>query len=103
MAEPTVVDVPEQSRFEVRVDGSVAGAAEYRREDGRVVVTHTEIDDAHEGEGLGSALASGALDAIRAAGNRVVPVCPFTAGYIDRHEEYADLVDHERLAELTES
>jgi predicted GNAT family acetyltransferase len=34
----------------------------------------------------------GALDDIRARGLRVVPFCPFVAGYIRRHSEYADLV-----------
>ncbi|MDZ7675594.1 MAG: GNAT family N-acetyltransferase [Acidimicrobiales bacterium] len=102
MAEPTVVDVPEQSRFEVQVDGAVAGFADYRREDERVVITHTEVDDAFEGQGLAGALTSGALDAIREREELVVPVCRFTARYIERHDEYADLVDHDRLAELAD-
>lgn len=102
MTDATVEDNPDEGRFEVIVDGEVAGFAEYRRDGERFVFTHTEVDDAYEGEGLGSALASGALDAVRAAGGRVVPLCPFIAGYIDRHDEYSDLVDHERLAQLAD-
>lgn len=96
----TVLGAPDRGRFEVRVDGSLAGFADYERRDGRIVFTHTEVDDAYEGRGLGSALASGALDSAREDGTRVVPLCSFIAGYIDRHDEYADLVDHEMMATI---
>ena len=51
-----------------------------------------------EGHGVGSRLVQGALDDLRARGLAVVPLCPFVAGFIDRHPEYADLVttDEER-------
>jgi predicted GNAT family acetyltransferase len=96
----TVVDVPERHRFEVRVDDEVAGYAVYHRRGGRLLFVHTEIDPSHEGEGLGSTLARGALDAARAEGAPVVPLCPFIAGWIERHEDYADLVDAEAYAAL---
>jgi predicted GNAT family acetyltransferase len=37
---------------------------------------------------------------VRAEGSRVVPLCPFIASYIERHAEYADLVDHHLMTEL---
>jgi predicted GNAT family acetyltransferase len=95
-----VVDVPERHRFEIRVDGVRAGHAEYSRKGDRLIFTHTEIDDAYEGQGLGSKLASGALDAARATDHPVVPLCPFIASYVEKHPEYDDLVDHECLAYL---
>ena len=82
------------------LDGELAGFALYVRRGGRVYFVHTEIDPGHEGEGLGSALAKGALDAERALGEPVVPLCPFIRGYIDRHPEYADLVDQDMLARI---
>jgi uncharacterized protein len=87
-----VSDNPAQHRYEVLVDGEVAGASYYRDEDGIRVVTHTEVGDEWEGQGVGSRLVAGALDDIRARGLRVRPVCNFAAGYIDRHPEYGDLV-----------
>jgi predicted GNAT family acetyltransferase len=95
-----VRDNAERRRFEVVVDGAVAGFAEYQRRGGRIIFVHTEIDPAHEGQGLGSTLARGALDAAREAGEPVVPLCPFIAAYIERHEEYADLVDRDLLERL---
>jgi hypothetical protein len=95
-----VIRNDEASRYEVHVDGQLAGFAEVRDRQGRVVFTHTEIDDAFEGKGLGSTLAAGALDDVRARGQRVAPMCSFIAGWIDRHPAYAELVDDELMAEL---
>jgi len=86
-----VVDNPDRHRYEVYVEDTLAGFAEYRHDGDRIVFTHTEVDPAFEGKGLGSALAAGALDAVRGRGLRVVPQCPFIAGYLARHDEYADL------------
>ena len=89
----TVTENTAAHRFEITVDGEVAGFAQYRRdEDGTLTFTHTEVEDAYEGRGVGSELLRGALDAARAEGARVVPLCPFVRGYIERHAEYADLV-----------
>lgn len=89
----TVRDNPERRRYEALVDGEVAGASYYRDRDGVRVVTHTEIADEFEGQGVGSRLVAGALDDIRARGLRVTPLCPFAAAYIERHAEYEDLVE----------
>jgi predicted GNAT family acetyltransferase len=85
----------DEQRFEARVDGELAGSAYYETADDLIVFTHTEVDDAYEGKGVGSALAKGALDAVRADGRRkVVPRCPFIKGWIDRHPDYRDLLEH---------
>lgn len=87
-----VTDVPARSRFEISVGGEPAGFARYRTEPDRIVLEHTEIDDAHQGQGLAGKLARGTLDAIRERGQRVTAECEYMAGYIARHDEYADLV-----------
>lgn len=93
MSEVVVTDNPEQSRYEARVDGELAGVAEYHLTKSSMVFTHTEVLDGHGGKGVGSSLARHALDDVRAKGDRdVVPVCPFIHGWIDDHPEYADLV-----------
>lgn len=92
--DPQTVEVVEvEDRFEARLpDGTVAGFAEYVRQDGAVVFTHTEVDPAFEGQGVGSTLVSGALDQVRASGQDVVALCPFVKAYVARHAEYQDLV-----------
>ena len=87
-----VVDNPAEDRYEVRVDGKLAGAAYYHLRPGRIVFLHTEVDPSYEGHGVGSRLAMEALDEARSKGLRVVPRCPFVARYIREHPDYQDLV-----------
>ncbi|MEU8383124.1 GNAT family N-acetyltransferase [Streptosporangium sp. NPDC048865] len=87
-----VSDAPGASRFEILLDGEVAGFVEYRLRAGKIIFTHTEILPEHGGKGLGGRLVSAALDASRSAGRSVVPLCPFVARYIRRHPAYKDLV-----------
>jgi len=89
----TVSDRPDRDRYEAYVGEQVAGFVTYSLRAGRVTLIHTEVDPAFEGHGVGSGLARGVLDDIRARGLRVRPLCPFIAEYIRRHPEYADLVD----------
>jgi uncharacterized protein len=93
MSEVEVTDNPAENRYDARVGGELAGFAAYHLTRSSIVFTHTEVDPAFEGHGVGSALARFALDDVRAKGERdVVPVCPFIHGWIDDHPEYADLV-----------
>lgn len=92
MSEPTVTDNAEQSQYEIHVDGEVAGFAQYHRSDDRIEFFHTVVDDAYEGQGLASKLARYALDEARRDGALVVPTCKYFRGYIEKHEEYQDLV-----------
>jgi uncharacterized protein len=61
---------------------------------------HTEVDEAHEGEGLGGTLVQAALDRARADRLTVLPFCPFVNGWIERHPDYVDLVPQEFRAQF---
>ena len=83
----------DQARYEALIDGSVAGFAAYQLTDDLIVFTHTEVDQAFEGQGVGSALARFALDDVRREGSRkVLAVCPFIKEWIRRHPDYFDLL-----------
>ena len=89
----TVRDNPERHRFEIDLgDGSVA-IAEYTLPAGKIMFTHTEVPEAHEGQGLGTKLIRFALDAARERGLKVIPICPFFAAYMQEHAEVQDLLD----------
>jgi len=88
----TVRDSPERSRYIISRGTGEAGYAEYERIGGNVVFTHTVIDPAFKGQGLGAELIRAALDDVRERGGRVVAQCSFVAGYLRRHPDYADLV-----------
>ncbi len=87
-----VVDVPEANRYELRLGDRLGGLAAYRRRNGRIAFTHTEVDESLEGRGFGSRLAAEALDDVRRQGLEVAPLCPFIAYFIERHPEYQELV-----------
>lgn len=91
-ADVTVHDAPASHRYEAIVGGELAGFAEYHDRGTTRVFTHTEVLDAFEGHGVGSALAQAALDEVAASGRRVQAVCPFIAGYIRRHPAYEGLL-----------
>lgn len=90
-----VADVPAASRYELTLDGVLAGYAEYALDGGAVVFTHTVVAPEHEGQGLGSALVRAALDDVRRRRRGpVVAQCPFVRAYLDRHPGEADVVQH---------
>lgn len=93
MSDVATSHAPDQNRYEAHLDGQLAGFAEYQLAEGIIVFTHTEVDEAFEGKGVGSALARAALDDVRATGERkVIATCPFIKGWIDKHPDYADLL-----------
>jgi uncharacterized protein len=100
VADSVVTDNPGRSRFEISFDGELAGFAEYHAVGGNLDFTHTEVDDKFEGHGLGSKLIGGALDAARERGAGVLPHCPFVRRFIERHENYVDLVPENRRIEF---
>ena len=83
---------PERSRYEALVDGEHAGYAVYRDRDDVRVFTHTEVDDAFGGRGVGGRLVQAALDATRTEGLTVVPQCSFVDHFIAQHPGYQDLL-----------
>jgi len=91
--EITVVDNESAHRFEARTpDGTVVGVVTYLPRADHLVLVHTEVQQEYDGQGIGSALVRQVLDRVRAAGQHIVPQCPFIASYLRRHPEYSDLV-----------
>ena len=89
----TVRDNPDRGRFEIDLgDGSLA-IAEYTLPAGKIMFTHTEVPEAHQGKGIGTTLIRYALDATRERGLKVIPICPFFAAYMQKNADVQDLLD----------
>jgi predicted GNAT family acetyltransferase len=86
-----VRDNKAKSRFELDVGDAVA-FANYRLAPSAVIITHTETPQSLRGRGIASELVNGALELIRADGNRVIAGCGFVVDYLRKHPEYAALV-----------
>ncbi len=92
LSEQSVRNNEGENRFEIEVEGERA-VAQYDRRGSTIFFTHTEVPPSMEGQGIGNLLARTALDYARKEKLRVVPRCKFIAAFIERHPEYADLVD----------
>ena len=86
---------PAAARFELAIDGSDDLALAYYRRDeqGRLILTHTEVPSEFAGRGLGSRLARGVFEHARREGLRLVLRCPFMAAWFALHPDYSDVVD----------
>jgi len=77
----------EQNRYDILVDGQLAGFSEFEEDaEGRLVFPHTEIDPAYGGRGLGTKLVAAAMEDEAARGDVVVPECPFVVRYLQNNE-----------------
>ncbi len=86
-----IVHEVQAQRFITRLDGHEAELV-YRVRDGRLTIVHTGVPEAIGGRGVAAALVQSVLEYARAGQLRVVPACSYSAAYIRRHPEYADLV-----------
>ena len=86
-----VRDNPALGRFELEFAGETA-VLYYQLAPGLITLVHTEVPPALGGQGVASALAKGALAAIRARGLKVKALCPFISAFLGKHPEYNDLV-----------
>jgi predicted GNAT family acetyltransferase len=85
--------VDAEHRYQILVDGRRAGLTAYRDRGAQRVFFHTEIDDTFAGQGLAVQLIQQALADVRQSGMRIVPVCPYVATFLKRHDEFVDIAD----------
>lgn len=88
-------DTDTKGRYVATIDG-VAGEGEMtfsKASPTLIIVDHTAVPDSMRGLGVAGALAQRVITDARAAGQKIVPLCPFLRGYVERHrEETADVI-----------
>ncbi len=82
----------DEQRYEITVDGILAGFTQALVDGDVVTFPHTVVFDEFEGQGLAGQLVSGALDDVRAQGKKVIATCPYVKRFIEKHPDYADLL-----------
>ncbi|HYN27116.1 MAG TPA: GNAT family N-acetyltransferase, partial [Burkholderiales bacterium] len=86
-----VVHNTKAKRFEITLGGETA-YSKYLLAGDKIIIEHTEVPEALEGQGLAGRIVSTALDYARAQNLKVLPICPFAKSFIGKHREYQDLV-----------
>ena len=101
---PTTV-TPGDDQFKIAVDDRRVGITTFKDRGRQRVFLHTEVADDFEGRGLATILVDEALRATKADGLRIVAVCPLVANYLEKHNEFDDVVDPitDELADWAES
>jgi uncharacterized protein len=82
-----------EGRYTIAVDGQTVGLADFADRGEQRVFYHTEIDPSYGGRGLATILVEEALNAARADGMRVVPVCSMVVTVLKKHPEFDDITD----------
>ena len=79
-------------KYEFRIGDLIPRIEYIKTKNGEIYLTHTEVPSALEGKGVGSSLVRLALEDIERQQLRLVPLCPFVAGYVQKHPEWKRLV-----------
>jgi len=58
----------------------------------RVILDHTDVDDALRGTGTGRKLVAAAVDWAREEELRLLPLCPFARSVFDKTPEFGDVL-----------
>ncbi len=89
---PEVIHNAELHRYEIHLDGEKVGHADYKVDGDVLVFDHTEVDPAHQGKNLAGILMRHALEDVRARGLKMRPVCSYVVKFVERYDEFSDLV-----------
>lgn len=79
-------------RFELPISPGQIATAYYRLEGNSIVLFHTEVPAEFTGRGIGSRLAQGIFDLLRASGRKAILRCPFMSGFFADHLDYLDVI-----------
>ena len=82
-----------EGKYTIAVDGQTVGLAAIADRGDQRVFYHTEVEERFGGRGLATILVAEALEATRADGKRVVPLCPMVAAFIKKHPEFNDITN----------
>lgn len=60
--------------------------------DDKMIIDHTEVDEAYGGQGLGKKALLALVEWIRNNNIKVIPLCPFAKAQFDKNQEIKDVL-----------
>ena len=83
---------PTKGSFYVEVDGKrLAGIFYSKAGPDKIIVEHTDVDDALRGKNVGKQLVEAVADHARKNKLKIIPLCPFTKSVFERTGKYDDV------------
>jgi len=84
-----------KGRYVYRADGGPEAEMTFSKAGATmIIIDHTEVPDFYRGKGVGLMLVERAVSDARAAGKKIIPLCPFAAAQFRRHAgEWADVLN----------
>jgi hypothetical protein len=78
--------------FVIERDGSRLAEMTYTSAGSKIIIDHTDIDDALRGTGTGKRLVQAAVEWARAEKRTILPLCPFAKSVFDKTPELRDVL-----------
>lgn len=79
--------------FYVGQDGAIVAELVYTLPaPGKMIIEHTEVDEALRGKNVGLQLVHTAVEYARAHEIKIIPLCPFAKSVFDRKPEFGDVL-----------
>jgi predicted GNAT family acetyltransferase len=78
--------------YRATVEGHEAEMTYSRTSTSLIIIDHTGVPDALRGKGVGQALAAHAVEEARRGGWKIIPLCTFFRGQMERHPEWRDVL-----------
>lgn len=78
--------------FVLERDGKRLAELSYTVAGSRVILDHTQVDDALRGSGAGAKLVRSAVDWARAEQRKLLPLCPYARAVFDKTPAYGDVL-----------
>ena len=86
-------DSPSKGAWVVERDGKRLAEMTYSAAGSdKIIIDHTNVDDALRGTGTGGKLVAAAVEWARASGKKILPLCPFAKSVFDKKPEYRDVL-----------
>ncbi|MBK8197582.1 MAG: N-acetyltransferase [Acidobacteria bacterium] len=85
-------DGPSGGRYTATINGHTAEMTYSKAGTSRLIIDHTGVPDTLRGMGAGQAMVQRAVEDARAAGIKIIPLCPFAKAQIEKHAEWQDVL-----------
>jgi len=81
-----------EGAFYLEENGEVLAEMVYMKEDDRIIIQHTEVDETLRGKNIGFQLVERGVEYAREENLKIVPLCQFAKKVIERHKEFQDVL-----------